>query len=155
LTRVFNAPRRLVFEAWTRPEHLKRWWAPKGCTTPFCTVDLRVGGLFHYCIRRAEGQEVWGRGIYREIVEPERIAFVDSFADKDGNAVAPEQYGMSAGQPHESLVTVTFTEHHGKTEVTLHHAIPASVQERADMEQGWSEMLERLAEVLGKPEAGE
>ena len=113
ITRVFDAPRELVFAAWTRPEHLLRWWAPKGCSTPHCKVDLRPGGSFHYCMRTPEGRDIWGLGVYREIVAPERIVYVDSFADAQGNPVPPSDYGMSDGHPAETLVTVTFAEHGG------------------------------------------
>jgi uncharacterized protein YndB with AHSA1/START domain len=153
ITRVFDAPRSLVFEAWTRPEHLMRWWAPAGCTTAFCKVDPRPGGVFHYCMRFAAGQEIWGRGAYREIVRPERIVYVDSFADADGNPVPPTHYGMSAGYPAESLVTVTFTEHAGKTTLTLRHSLPGQFPERDGMQPGWNQMLDRLAAHLARPAA--
>ena len=148
ITRIFDAPRKLVFEAWTKPEHLLRWWAPEGCTTPDCKVDLRPGGRFHYCMRTPEGRDIWGMGIYREIVAPSLLVYTDSFADAQGNPVPPAHYGMSASHPAETLVTVSFEEHEGKTILTLRHAIPESVEERKGTEQGWSEMLERLAAVL-------
>ena len=148
ITRIFDAPRELVFKAWTDPKHLMHWWAPKGCTTPFCKVDLHPGGSFHYCIRLPEGRDIWGLGVYREIVAPERITYLDSFADAQGNPVPPTRYGMSASHPAETLVTVTFKEHEGKTRLTLRHAIPVSVEERKGTEQGWSDMLDRLAESL-------
>lgn len=150
ITRIFDAPRALVFKAWTEPAHLMRWWAPQGCTTPFCKVDLRPGGKFLYCMRLPEGRDIWGMGVYREIIVPSLLIYTDSFADAQGNPVPPAHYGMSAGHPAESLVTVTFEEHEGKTRLTLRHAIPVSVAERKGTEQGWSEMLERLAEVLAK-----
>lgn len=150
MTRVFDAPRRLVFEAWTRPEPLVRWWAPKGWTTPFCTIDLRPGGVFHYSMRSPEGRDFWGKGVYREVGEPERIVYTDSFSDEEGNLVEPAHYGSSPDYPSEALVTVTFAEHEGKTRVTLHHAIPESVPERSGVQQGWTEMFDRLAEELAK-----
>ena len=148
VTRLFDAPRELVFRAWTDPQHLIHWWAPKGCTTPFCKVDLRPGGKFHYCIRLDDGHDIWGTGIYREIAAPERIVYSDSFADAEGHPVPPTHYGMSAGHPHESLVTVVFAELEGKTRVTLHHSIPEPVEEREATEQGWSQMLDRLVDHL-------
>jgi len=148
ITRVFDAPRDLVFKAWTQPDRLMRWWAPEGCTTPVCRVDLRPGGAFHYCMRLPEGREIWGLGIYREIVEPERIVYTDSFADANGKPVPPSYYGMSGSHPKETLVTVTFAEHEGKTTLTLVHSIPVSVEERGGAEQGWNQMLDRLAEEL-------
>jgi uncharacterized protein YndB with AHSA1/START domain len=148
ITRVFDAPPELVFKAWTQPQHLMRWWAPKGFTTGHCTVDLRPGGVFHYSMRSPEGQEIWGIGVYREIVEPERIVYTDSFADAAGNPVPPSYYGLSTGHPLESLVTVTFAGHEGKTTLTLRHNIPTSAEEREGTVQGWNEMLDRLAEDL-------
>jgi uncharacterized protein YndB with AHSA1/START domain len=155
ITRVFDAPRKLVFKAWTNPAYLIHWWAPNGCTTPFCKVDLRVGGKFHFCMRMPNGLEIWGLGIYREIVEPERIVYVDTFADADGNVVPPAHYGMSAGYPSETAVTVTFSESDGKTILTLRHSVPQSFAEREGMQQGWSEMLDRLSEQLVKESKGE
>jgi len=148
ITRVLDAPRRLVFDAWTQPEILKRWWAPEGCTTPFCTVDLRVGGSFHFCMRLPDGQEVWGLGTFREIVEPELIRYTDQFADAEGNPVSPTHYGLSAEHPAETMVTVTFREHDGRTTITLRHAIPEPVLERGPTERGWIEMLDHLAQTL-------
>ena len=151
ITRLFSAPRRLVFNAWTEPERLVRWWAPKSCTTPYCKVDLRPGGKFHFCMRTPEGRDIWGIGVYREIVVPERIVYTDSFADADGNPVPPGHYGMSDSHPAETLVTVTFADHEGGTKVTLRHSIPESVEERKGTEQGWDEMLDRLADCLSVP----
>lgn len=152
LTRVFDAPRGSVFKAWTQPEHLVRWWAPDGCTTPSCTVDLRPGGRFHYCMRMPDGKDIWGMGIYREIVEPERIVYVDSFADAKGNPVSPTHYGMSPDHPAETLVTVTFVEQGARTKVTLRHSLPKAFQERKEMEQGWIQMLDHLAgHLAAKP----
>jgi uncharacterized protein YndB with AHSA1/START domain len=146
VTRDYDQPREAVFKAWTNAEQLKRWWAPAGCTTPFCTVDLRSGGKFHYCIRLPDGRDIWGLGIYREIVVPERIVYVDSFADAEGTPVPPSHYFMSAEQPERSLVTVTFSENDGRTTLTLHHAIGPEVKEREQIRQGWNEMLDRLAD---------
>jgi len=148
ITRVFDAPRELVFRAWTEPERLMRWWGPNGFTTPSFTVDLRVGGVLHYCMRAPDGQDYWGIGVYREIVPPERIMYTDSFADAEGSPVPPSHYGMSDDHPEETLVTVTFLEREGRTSVTLRHTIPESSEARGGAQQGWSEMLERLANEL-------
>ncbi len=149
ITRVFDAPRELVFRAWTEPEHFVRWWGPKGFTTPSCTIDLRLGGVIHYCMRSPEGQDIWRKGIYREIVEPERIVCTDFFSDEDGSLVEPARYGLNPGWPSETLITVTFAEDKGKTTVTLRQAIgipPAA--ERDGAQQGWTESFDRLADYL-------
>lgn len=155
LTRVFDAPRELVWKAWIEPGQLMRWWAPEGCTTPSCEVDLRTGGRFHYCMRMPDGKDIWGIGVYREIVELERIVYADSFADENGNPVSPTHYGMSSDYPAETLVTVTFVEQGEKTRITLQHSFPEAVKERKECEQGWIQMLDRLAENLPKKPAFE
>ena len=146
ITRVFDAPRDLVFKAWTDCERLMSWWGPKGFTTPLCKIDLRPGGVFHYCMRSPEGRDYCSKGVYREIVPLERIVCTDSFADAEGNVVPATYYGMSAGYPLEMLVTVTLEETEGKTKLTLQHnlgSVPAS--ERDLCQQGWSESLDKLA----------
>ncbi len=94
-----DAPRDLVFKAWTEPERLMRWWAPKGWTTPFCKIDLRPGGVFHYCMRSPEGRDFWGKGVYREVVEPSLLVYTDSFSDEEGKLVEPAHYGLSPDHP--------------------------------------------------------
>lgn len=84
ITRTFDAPRDLVWKAHTEPERLKQWWGPKGFTMLSCKVDLRPGGLFHYGMRSPDGQVMWGKFIYREIVKPERLVFIVSFSDEKG-----------------------------------------------------------------------
>jgi uncharacterized protein YndB with AHSA1/START domain len=144
LTRDFDAPREMVFRAWTDAGWLARWWAPAGFTTPHVEVDPRVGGRFHYCMRSPDGTEYWGLGVYREIVPPERIVYVDSFADEDGHPVPPSRYGIGEDHPVETIVEVTFEERAGGTRVVLRHALAATVTAREGTVQGWSEMLERL-----------
>jgi uncharacterized protein YndB with AHSA1/START domain len=151
ITRIFDAPRGVVFKAWTDCERLTRWWGPKGFTTPFCKIDLRGGGAYHNCMRSPEGKDYWSTGIYRGIVPLKRIVYTDSFADEEGNVVPATHYGMSADYPLEMLVTVTFEEMEGKTKLTLQHvlgSVPAS--ERDMCQQGWSESLDKLAGDLAK-----
>jgi uncharacterized protein YndB with AHSA1/START domain len=150
ITRVFDAPREQVFKAWTESERMKRWWGPKGFTLPTCDIDLRPGGVYHYCMRSPEGKDYWGRGVYREIVKPERIVCTDTFTDEKGNTVSPKQYGMSPDWPEEAIITVTFAEQGGKTRFTLHHAPLKPGKERDMCEQGWSESLDRLEDYLAK-----
>ena len=148
ITRLFDAPRELLFDAWTKAEHLERWFAPKGFTSTFPKVDVRPGGAFHYCMNGPDGTKTWGLGVFREITRPDRIVYVDSFSDAEGNVVDPEQYGAS-GHPAETVVTITFTEEGPKTRVTLAHEVPASFPQRDEMRQGWSEMLDRLDRAVG------
>lgn len=109
--RQFNAPRALLFQAFTQPEYLKHWWAPRPYTIGTCTVDLRPGGVWHYSMRSPEGEEHWARSVYQEIVPPEKLVYTSTFADEYANP--------SEGVP-EHLTTVLFTEEDGKTRVTAH-----------------------------------
>ncbi|MEX1254889.1 MAG: SRPBCC domain-containing protein [Dehalococcoidia bacterium] len=152
IERVFDAPRDLVWKAWTDPELIKQWHAPKGFTAPFCENDLRVGGKYLNCMRGPAGSEFdrdfWSTGVYREIVPMERIVCTDSFADENGNVVPASHYGMEGDVPLEMLVTVTFEEQDGKTKLTLRHAGMPAGEHRDGAGQGWSEFLDKLAAVL-------
>jgi uncharacterized protein YndB with AHSA1/START domain len=136
ITRVFDAPRSLVFKAWTEPERLAQWWGPRGFTLPSCKVDLRPGGTYRFHMRGPDGDH-WSQGVFREIVEPERIVMAGSWADAGGNPTRPE-----------TVVTVTFEELGGKTKLTLHNAVFESVTARDAHRGGWSSSLECLAEYL-------
>ena len=147
ITRVFDAPRALVWKAWTDPEHMKRWWGPEGFTSPSCTMDVRVGGRFLWCMRSDKGKEYWNTGVYQEIVPLERIVYTDSFADPQGNVVPASHYGMPEDIPTENVVTVTFAEYGGKTTMTLRHAMPPGPM--SDMtRKGWNGSFDKLAASL-------
>ena len=148
ITRIFDAPRNHVFKAWTEPEQMKRWWGPKGFTTPYSRIDLREGGKYLNCMRSPEGKDYWSTGAYREIIEPERIVCTDSFADEKGNVVPASHYGMTSDFPLEMQVTVTFEEISGKTKLTLRHAGIPSGKDQDGARQGWSQSFDKLAESL-------
>ena len=148
ITRVFDAPRDLVFKAWTEPERRMRWWGPNGFTTPYCKIDLRPGGVWHYCMRSPEGKNYWGKGIYREVVEPSLLVCTDYFSDAEGNLVQPAHYGMNADWPAEMLVTVTFSEHKGKTNLTVEQTVSESLAKSVGAVQGWNESFDRLDDYL-------
>lgn len=153
VTRVFDAPRKAVWNAWVDCELVKRWWGPKGFTAPFCSNDFREGGKYLYGMRAPEGaepwsgKEIWSTGVYREIVPFERIVYTDSFADEKGNVVAATHYGMNADFPLELLLTVTFEDYDGKTKLTLRHVGFPSDADREGARQGWNESLDKLEEM--------
>ena len=143
MERLFDAPRELVWQAWTKPEHLAHWWGPKGWTLPVCKVDFRPGGVWHYCMRGPEGEESWGKAIYREIVEPERLVYHDAFADAEGNVLQ---------EMPEMVITVTFEEHDGQTKVIARaqFASPADLEKvlALGMVEGLTQTWDRLEAYL-------
>jgi uncharacterized protein YndB with AHSA1/START domain len=142
VTRVLDAPRSLVFKLWTRPEHLVRWWGPHGFTTTSCTIDPRAGGAYRICIRSPEGVDHWMHGRYREVREPDHLIFTFAWETADG------------ASGHETLVTVAFQEHDGKTMVTFHQAVFQSTADRDSHHEGWSECLEGLVAYVSQIESG-
>jgi uncharacterized protein YndB with AHSA1/START domain len=154
IERVFDAPRELVWKAWTDPELIKQWHGPKDFTAPTIESDLRVGGKYLYCMRGPAGsdfdRDFWSTGVYREIVEPERIVATDSFADEHGNVVPASHYGMEGDMPLEMLVTVTFEDLGGKTKLTLTHAGLPAGEQQTGASQGWNESLDKLAALIAR-----
>ncbi len=154
ITRIFDAPRERVWKAWTDPEQVRRWWGPRGFTTPFCTIDLHVGGVLLNCMRSPEGKDYWSTGVYREIVPLKRIVYTDSFADEKGNVVPATYYGMSSEIPLEMLVTVTFEKQDGKTQMRLtHEGLPAG-KDSEGAQVGWNESFDKLAQNLKESTTG-
>jgi uncharacterized protein YndB with AHSA1/START domain len=136
VTRVFDAPREVVFAAWTDPAQAAQWWGPQGFTTISCEMDVRPGGAYRACMRSPEGTKHCRRGVYRQVVKPERLVFSFAWEDSDGNP------------GHEMIVTVTFAEVGSRTRLTLHQAVFETVAARDDHRRGWSSCLERFAEYL-------
>jgi uncharacterized protein YndB with AHSA1/START domain len=157
-SRVLSAPREAVWDAWTSPEKIKRWWGPKNFTAPHIDVDLRVGGKYNYCMHGAPApgmpaQDFWSGGVFKEIVPNEKIVVTDYFSDKDGNKLSPADFGLSADFPAESTITITFTDEGDRTRLSIVYALPDSAASReamlsSGMEEGWNQSLDKLAESL-------
>ena len=156
ISRVFDAPRERVWQAWTEVERLKQWWGPKGFTVAHCTVDLRQGSCMHYCLRTPEGKEMWGRFVYREIVKPERLVWINSFSDRQGGLTV---HPMSPNWPREMLSTATFEALGGQTRLTVHWVPLEGSSElarktfeegRESMKMGWTGTMEQLTDYLKK-----
>jgi uncharacterized protein YndB with AHSA1/START domain len=153
ISRTFDAPRELVWKAHTEREHLMRWFGPKGFTMSVATLDLRPGGVFHYCMRSPDGQEMWGKWTFREIVAPEKLVVVVSFSDAAGGIT---RHPMSPTWPLETLGTTTFAEHDDKTTLSVRwSALNATEIERKtfaeshdNMRMGWGGTFDQLADYL-------
>ena len=148
IERIFNAPRELVWKAWTDPEMLVRWWGPKHFSAPACKLDFRVGGKYLYCMRSPDGKDYWSTGTFTEIIPFEKIVQTDSFADEQGNVVPAAHYGMSADFPLELQVTLTFEDIDGRTKLTLRHAGMPAGGDAEGANTGWDESLDKLAALV-------
>ncbi|AIQ74114.1 MULTISPECIES: SRPBCC domain-containing protein [Paenibacillus] len=148
LERVFQAPRELVFKAFSEAEHLKHWWGPKGWTLPVCNVDFRPGGTWHYCMKCEDknqgdfyGMESWGKALYKEITVPEQVIYTDGFSDAEGN--------ISKDLP-ETLVQLDFIDLDGQTKLvnTGKYSSPEALQQVIDMG-----MLEGISQTFDNLDA--
>ena len=137
ITRVFDAPRELIWKLWTDPAHAKHWMGPRGFTATHFEQDPRPGGAWRGCLRQDDGsRELWQGGVFREIVEPERLVYTFAWDREDGS------------RGHETLITITFAEQQGKTKMTFHQAEFESVGQRDGHQGGWNSTFDRLAEYL-------
>jgi uncharacterized protein YndB with AHSA1/START domain len=147
ITRTFDAPRELIWKAWTEPRRFMRWWGPTGYSCPSARIDAHVGGTYLACMRSPEGQDIWSTGTYKEVVEPERLAMTDSFADEKGKIVPASYYKMSGKFPKELQVLVSFEEHGNQTTMTLkHQGMPADSVDDATI--GWNQSFDKMAEDI-------
>ena len=155
ISREFDAPRARVWQAWTEVERLREWMSPKGMSVIAAKLDLRAGGSYHYGMRMADGREMWGKWLIREVKRPERLVFVNTFSDPQGGLT---RHPFAPDWPAQMLSTITFAEKGKGTLVTVQwQPIEASAAElktfdtgRASMNQGWTGTLEQLTDYLRK-----
>lgn len=133
ITRLFNAPRALVFKLWSEPRHIANWWGPEKDHLTTCEVDFRVGGAWRFHMESNIGESNWTGGIYREIAAPERLAF---------------SYYLTAFPGLESLVTVEFIERGAQTEMRFHQSPFRTEEERASHDWGWNSAFDCLVAYL-------
>ncbi len=154
ISRVFGAPRDLVWQCLTQAERMKEWWGPKGVKVVKATMDFRVGGIFHYGMQNADGSIMWGRQVFREIAPPDRIVFINSFSDEAGGL---GRHPLAPQWPVQMHATYIFEEMPGgKTKFTVHwHPYEATAEEQAafdaghaSMTGGWGGTLDKLEEYL-------
>jgi uncharacterized protein YndB with AHSA1/START domain len=149
VTRVFDAPRELVWKAWTDPKYVMQWWGPKGFTVPFCEMDFRVGGKFLCCMRTPDGQDFWNGGEYHEIVLHEKIVYSMYFADSKGNKVEPEQYGIEHEAIDGARDVVIFEDFgNGQTKLTLIGNETMEDAKTSGQVEGWIQILDKVAAVI-------
>lgn len=158
IDRVFDAPREMVWKAWTDPEMAKKWWGPKEFTAPSIKIDLRVGGKYIFAMHGSKGsqwdKDMYSAGVYKEIVPTQKLVVTDYFSDEQGNIMKPSDFGQDANFPEESTVTVLFEDlGNGKTKLSIIYPKPETeaqfeAMKKSGMEVGWSSSLDKLVHAL-------
>jgi uncharacterized protein YndB with AHSA1/START domain len=150
ITRVFDAPRELVWKAWTDPKYMMQWWGPKDFYCPSCEIDFRVGGKFLCCMKALDGQfEGWNAGEYHEIVPYEKIVFSMYFADSKGNKIEAAELGMEDEAIEDAYDVILFEDlGNGRTKLTYIGNEPMESAKNSGQLEGWYETLDKVAAVV-------
>ncbi len=148
ITHLFDATPELVFKAWTDPAQLVHWYAPTGCTITFKSIDVRVGGQFHSCIHDPQHGECWIKGLYQEVVFPEKLVFSMLLSNEQGDLVSAQVAGKSDEWPEAIVTTVTFTPIGKQTKLTLHQTVAEAEAKKTGAYQSWFSMFDRLNAAL-------
>ncbi len=158
IERVFDAPRELVWKAWTDPEIVKKWWGPEGFSAPSIKIDFKVGGKYIFAMRGPKGSEwdkvMYSSGVYKEIVPNEKIATTDYFSDEHGNKMNPVDFGQDPNSPSEMKAVITFEDvENGKTKLTITYPRPENEEQfqamlKSGMREGWMSSLNKLEASL-------
>ena len=152
VTRIFDAPRELVWKAWTDPKYVMQWWGPKGFTAPVCQMDFRVGGKYLCCMRSPDGQELWTGGEYHEIVPHEKIVCSMYFSDSEGNKVEPAHYGIEHEAIDNAYDVITFEDFgDGQTKLTFVGNETRENAEKSGQVEGWNQIFDKFAAVVAGP----
>lgn len=155
IKRTLNAPRELVWQVWTQAEHLSRWFSPKAFSIKVIKMDLKPQGIFHYCMTTPDGTELWGKWIFRDIAQPEKLTLIQSFSNAEGGLGS---HPMVPVWPKHTLSTMTLTEIDNKTELLLEWQTYEATAEEIEafnnafdsMTQGWGSTFENLESYLAK-----
>ena len=150
MERSFDAPKGLVFSMFTDPDHLVRWWGPFDWETTVYKMDVKPGGIWHYCMRSPDGQEAWGKSVYQEVDPPNKLVYTDAFADEQGNEVD--------GLP-KMLITMFFSSEGSVCTIVSSTKFDSKeeLQKVMDMQavEGMSQTYDRLEEYLAKLQQSE
>lgn len=145
---TFNASLEKVFEAWTDPEKLMKWYAPDGCTIIFKKIEVENGGKYHSCISNPQYGDCWCIGEYKEVIPHSKIVFTMINADENGNPINPTEIGMDSDWPGRTLVTVTLTEENGKTKLQLRQTVSQELAKKTGAYPSWLQMLNNMQTLL-------
>jgi uncharacterized protein YndB with AHSA1/START domain len=151
ITRIVNAPRQLVYDCWTKAEHLGRWYAPDNCTCVFKKIDVKPGGGYHGAIiHMADGRKNWFYAVFKEIDAPKKLVFTLARADEHGNHLSPKDCGMPDEWPELTVVTLTFEDLGDQTKFTLHQTVDLALATSHGAYPSWLQMLDRMEALITK-----
>jgi uncharacterized protein YndB with AHSA1/START domain len=151
--RIIDAPLELVWQAWTEPEHVRRWWGPKDYTSPTCEIDLRVGGKYIFCMRAPQeqgGLDMYNSGVYQVIEPLRRLEFTQSLSDQEGNPIDPAQVGMPPDFPKEIYMVILFKAKGGMTELTITESGWTPGQMYVYSLAGLHQTIDKMADALAE-----
>jgi len=147
IQRVFNLPVKVVWLALTDSEYYKKWWGPRGFTTPYSQMESKVGGHYLNCMRSPDGKDYWSTGVVKQLIPDKKLVVSDSFSDEKGNIKPASYYGMPGDWPRELLITFELEEADGATKLRLiHEGIPAEMHDECT--QGWNESFDKLKDNI-------
>lgn len=147
---TFNVSIEKVFQAWTDPEKLMKWYAPDGCTIRFSDLNIKKGGKFHSCVSNPKYGDCWCIGIYKEVVPNTKLVFTMVNADENGNPINPVEIGMDPDWPGETIVTVTLSEENGKTKLQLRQNVSKELAKKTGAYPSWLQMLNNMKRLLNR-----
>ncbi|MFN8286685.1 MAG: SRPBCC domain-containing protein [Chitinophagales bacterium] len=150
IRRSFNAPRALVFKAFTQKEHLEKWFAPDGCSIRFTKLNVEKGGTYISCMAIPGHDSCWCTGTYVEVTEPEVLIYTSALCDENGNRLNAVEAGKDSEWPQEAVVSIIFTEDNGVTQLMLHQNAPLALAKQTGAYPSWLSMLDNLETDLGK-----
>lgn len=148
ITHLFDAPQELVFKAWTDPEQLMHWYAPDGCSIKFKSIEVKKGGAFHSCIHDPVHGDCWIKGVYKEVLFPEKLVFSMVLTNEEGISLGSLEAGKPEDWPEETLTTVTFTPFANQTKLTIHQTVAEEDAKQTGAYQSWIKMFNRLNTIL-------
>jgi len=148
ITHLFDAPRELVFKAWTDPEQLKHWYAPDGCTIEFKYINVKEGGTFHSCIHDPIHGDCWIKGVYDQVIFPEKLVFSMILTNENGESIASVAAGKLEDWPEETITTVTFTSIGNQTKLAIHQTVSEEDAKQTGAYQSWIKMFNKLNDLI-------
>jgi uncharacterized protein YndB with AHSA1/START domain len=148
ISHLFDAPRNVVFDAWTDPQQLRQWYAPDGCSIEFKAIDVKTGGHFHYCIQDPVHGPCWIIGTYLEILQDEKLIFTMIMSNEAGDPVSSVANGKVEDWPERHVATVTFESIGQRTKMTIHQTVSEEKAKETGAYQSWVKMFNKLNQLV-------